>query len=458
MITAKKIFFSGIGGSGCSSMALWLKSRGFEVSGSDIAQSRVTENLRDNGIAVQIGHKVSDLLKESDLVVYSSAIKGDSEELVFARNSGKQVVKRAKILAMMAQESENLVAVCGSAGKSSTTGFMACVLNAAKKDPSVIVGGVFCGRDSGMQAGGGEYFLSECDEYDRSFLEMKNIKLALCTSIEAEHLEIYGNFKGVQDGFMQFFDGIRQDGVLVASWASEGVREIYPQINRRKVSFGLTADSDYIAKNIRYESGKTCFEVSRRGEYLGNVELKIIGEHNVLNALGAIAAGVELGIDFDTAAKGVGEFEGIKRRIEKIATIDGITIISDYAHHPTKISATLSALQKTKSGRIITVFQPHTFTRTRDFAENFAGALESGSDIILLTEIYPARENPIEGVSEKSIAKFFKNNTSRIIAKNDIAEECGRIAKSGDTIVVMGAGDIDEKIDDLISELKNGKK
>ena len=462
MISAKKIYFIGIGGAGMSSQALWLKARGFDIAGSDVAESEITKNLRENGISVQIGHKISDSLKNSDLVVYSSAIKNGNDELDFAQNSGKTVIKRAEMLGIMADTAQNLIAVCGSAGKSSTTGFTACVLNAAEKEPSVIVGGVFAGKQSGMQIGGrNECFLAEADEFDRSFLNLKNIKLALCTGIEAEHLDVYKDFNGVKNAFIEFFANVRDDGLAVLCNDSDGVREIYSEINCRKVSFGLKNDADYRAKNIRYENGKTIFEIHKSDKLLGNAEIKLIGEHNVLNALGAIAAGLESGIDFETAAKGVSEFGGIKRRIEKITEINGISVFSDYSHHPTKISAALNALQKIKTdsiggvGRIITLFQPHTFTRTRDFAENFASALEI-SDVVLLTEIYPAREKPIEGISEKSIAKFFKSENSQIVAKCNAAKECAKIAEAGDIIVVMGAGDIDAEIGNIIAELKNG--
>ena len=456
MMNVKSIYFLGIGGSGMSSQALWLKSRGYEVAGSDIAESKTTKNLRENGIPVQIGHKLGDLLKNCDLVVYSAAVKDDNEELTFAVNSNKQIITRAEMLALMADEAKNLVAICGSAGKSSTTGFTAAVLNAAKKEPSVIVGGVFSGKESGMQTGKDDYFLLEADEYAKSFHSLRNIKLAVCTNIEEEHLDIFHNFEGVKNGFIQFFDNVRNDGVAVLCSDSAGVREIYSEIKCRKVSFGLTRDTDFRAENICSRNGKTIFQVCKHGIPLGEVEIKLIGEHNVLNALGAIVAGVELGIDFETAAKAVGEFNGIKRRIEKVAEINGISVFSDYAHHPTKVAATLAALQKIKTGRIITLFQPHTFTRTRDFTENFATALENGSDIVMITEIYPAREKPIEGVSEKSIAKFFRSENSQIVAKCNAAKACAKIAESGDIIVVMGAGDIDGEIETLISELKNG--
>lgn len=459
MINANKIYFLGIGGAGCSSQALWLKSRGYDVSGSDIVETKATKNLRANGIIVHTGeHNINNELKNCDMVVFSSAVKEDNEELIFARNSKKQVIKRAKMLAMMMNEAKNPIAVCGSAGKSTTTGFMASVLNAAKKEPSVIVGGVFCGKENGMQIGKDDYFLAEADEYDKSFLEMKDIKLAICTGIEAEHLDIWKNIKGVEDGFLLFFSGLRDDGVAVCNLDSEGVKAVYPKINCKKTSFGLTDGADFCAKDIRYENEKTVFGVWNKEFFLGNVEIQLVGECNVLDALGAIVAGMELGISFEIAAKGVGEFGGIQRRLEKVAYVNGITIINDYAHHPTKIAASLAALQKIKTGRIITVFQPHTYSRTKDFAENFAKVLENGSDYVLMTEIYAAREKPIDNISEKTIAKFFKKDSSCIVAKNSVTKECAKIAEKGDLIVIMSAGDLDEEIDNLISELKNGQE
>ncbi|MCL2844860.1 MAG: UDP-N-acetylmuramate--L-alanine ligase [Chitinivibrionia bacterium] len=458
MINAKKIYFLGIGGSGCSSMAFWLKARGFDVCGSDLCLSDVVKELIVAGIHVHIGHSENTDLQKSDLVVYSSAIKDDNIELVFARNSQKPTIKRAAMLAMMAEECKNVIAVCGSAGKSTTTGFLASILNAAALSPSVIVGGIFSGQKSGAQIGNNdEYFIVEADEYDRSFLEMRKVKLALCVGIEAEHLDIYKTFDGVKEAFLQFFGKVVNDGSTVLCIGSAGVREILSQIGCEKITYGFSADAEYRAENIRYENGKTVFDVYENENFLGNVELKLIGEHNVLNALGAICSALKLGISFETAARGAGEFDGIKRRIEKITEINGITVYNDYAHHPTKISATLAALQNVKTNRLITIFQPHTFTRVRDFAENFATSLENGCDVVLMTEIYPAREKPIEGVSEESIAKFFKKATSKIVPQKNIAEECAKIAKAGDIIVVVGAGNIDEEIENLIKELgKNG--
>jgi len=454
MINAKRIYFLGIGGSGCSSMAFWLKAHGFDVSGSDLYFSDITKKLGDADIRVNIGHSQNQDLQQSDLVVYSSAIKDNNPELIFARNAQKTVIKRATMLAMMTEGCKNVLAVCGSAGKSTTTGFLASIMNAAKLSPSVIVGGVFAGKESGAQIGNNdEYFVVEADEYDKSFLEMKNVKLALCVGVEAEHLDTYKTFDGVKNGFLQFFAKVQNCGIAVICVDSPGVREILPEITCAKITYGFSAGADYRAKNIRYENKKTLFDVYKNEKLLGKVELKLIGEHNVLNALGAICSALTLGIPFETAARGASDFEGIKRRIEKVAEINGITIYNDYAHHPTKISATLAALQSVKTKRLIAIFQPHTFTRVRDFAENFASSLENGCDVALMTEIYPAREKPIKDVNEKSIAKFFKKATSSVVLKENIAKECAKIAQAGDIIVVIGAGNIDEEIENLTKEL-----
>jgi len=454
MINAKKIYFLGIGGSGCSSMAFWLKARGFDVAGSDLHEGEAVNGLANAGIRVYFGHSQNPDLQESDLIVYSSAIKEDNPELVFARSAQKKTVKRATMLAMMASETKNVLAVCGSAGKSTSTGFLASVLNAAKLSPSVIVGGVFAGKQSGAQTGEGEYFIAEADEYDKSFLQMEKLKLAVCVGIEAEHLDTYTDFDGVKEGFLQFFEKLQEDGTAVLCADSAGVREILPRIKAAKITYGFCENADFRIKNLRYEAEKTVFEVYEKGRFAGNIELKLIGEHNALNALSAVCAGTALGIPFETAAKGVADFEGIKRRLEKIDVINGISVYNDYAHHPTKISATLAALKNIKQGRIIAIFQPHTFTRVRDFAENFATSLENGADFVFMTEIYPAREKPIEGVNEESVAKFFKKASSKFVSKKDVAKECAKIAEEKDIIVIIGAGNIDEEIKPLIKELK----
>ncbi|MDR0304771.1 MAG: UDP-N-acetylmuramate--L-alanine ligase [Chitinispirillales bacterium] len=459
MINAKKIHFLGIAGSGCSNMAMWLKMRGFDVSGSDISQSDTIQNLQKMGIPVQIGHDPQEnMIGNSDLVVFSSAIKENNQELIFAKNTQKTVIKRAKMLAMMTEEAENSIAVSGCAGKTSTTGFLSSVFCAAKKDPSVILGGVFAGKENGMRVGNDKYFLVEADEYDRSFLEMKNIKLAICTGLEAEHLDTYGSFNGVKDGFVKFFtDSMRKDDAIALVYTgSQGVRDIYSRIKCRKISYGFDFDNDYRAIDDEYKNGVLSFCVMKNRKNLGKISLKLIGKHNALNALAAIAAGMETGIPFEEAVKGVENFDGIKKRMEKITEIGGIKIYSDYAHHPSKISATLSAFRQTNPKRIITIFQPHTYTRVRDFAQDFANSLEKDSDFIFLTKIYGARENEIDGISEKSIAKYFEKENYKIVAKQDIAKEYRKIAKSGDIVIFMSAGDLDLEIENFIKEFDNG--
>jgi len=459
MIDTKKIHFLGIAGSGCANMAMWLKLRGFDVSGSDICLSDTTQNLEKMGIFVQIGHTPQEnMIGNSDLVVYSAAVKEDNRELLFARNAKKTVVKRAKMLAMMMENAQNLFAVCGCAGKTSTVGFLSSVFCAAKKEPSVILGGVFAGTESGMRVGSDDYFLAEADEYDRSFLEMKNVKSAVCTGLAAEHLDTYGSFEGVKDGFTKFLnDSMRKDdATAIVYTGSQGARDIYPKIKCKKISYGFDCDVDYRAINDEYKNGILSFTALKNKKELGNISLKLIGKHNVLNALAAVAAGMEAGISFEDAKKGAQNFGGIKRRMEKIAETNGIKIYSDYAHHPSKISATLSAFRQTNPKRIITIFQPHTYTRVRDFAQDFARSLETDSDYIFLTPIYAARENPIDEISEKSIAKFFEKKNSKITAKEDIAKEYKKIAQSGDVVVFMSAGDLDLEIKNFIEEIKNG--
>jgi len=457
MINAKKIHFLGIAGSGCANMAMWLKLRGFDVSGSDICQSNTLQNLQKMGISVQIGHNPQEnMIGNSDLVVYSAAVKENNQELVFARNAKKTVVKRAKMLAMMTESAQNILAVCGCAGKTSTVGFLSSVFCAAQKDPSVILGGVFAGTESGMRAGGDNYFLAEADEYDRSFLEMKNVKLAVCTGLAAEHLDTYGSFEGVKDGFTKFLnDSMRKDDAAAIVYAgSQGARDIYPKIKCKKISYGFDCDADYRAINDEYKNGVLSFTALKNKKELGNISLKLIGKHNVLNALAAIAAGMESGISFEDAKIGAESFDGIKRRMEKIIEVNGIKIYSDYAHHPSKISATLSAFRQTCPKRIITIFQPHTYTRVRDFAQDFARSLETDSDYVFLTPIYAARENPIDEISEKSIAKFFEKRNYKITSKEDVAKEYKKIAKKGDVVIFMSAGDLDLEIKQFVKEVE----
>jgi len=448
MINAKKIYFLGIGGSGCSSMAFWLKARGFDVCGSDLCLSDVVKELIVAGIHVHIGHSENTDLQKSDLVVYSSAIKDDNIELVFARNSQKPTIKRAAMLAMMAEECKNVIAVCGSAGKSTTTGFLASILNAAALSPSVIVGGIFSGQKSGAQIGNNdEYFIVEADEYDRSFLEMRKVKLALCVGIEAEHLDIYKTFDGVKEAFLQFFGKVVNDGSTVLCIGSAGVREILSQIGCEKITYGFSADAEYRAENIRYENGKTVFDVYENENFLGNVELKLIGEHNVLNALGATAAARSYGIAPSEIAAGLKRFRCVGRRFEFLGEVDGARVYSDYAHHPTELSAMILSAREMGAGRVTVVFEPHTYSRTRSLYREFARAL-STADEVILAPVYASREKPQKGISSRLILGEMKRiggiEAAYYKRYDEIFARLKKTAVNSRVIVFAGAGTIDE--------------
>ncbi len=450
----RKIHFVGIGGAGMSGIAEVLCKNGFGVSGSDARASEVTEHLVSLGIEVMIGHSAENVA-QADLVVYSSAVPQDNPELVTGRNRGIPVIRRAEMLGEL-MRLKYTIAVAGTHGKTTTTSMIGHIWNSLELSPTIIVGGIVHGLGSGAQSGEGDALIAEADEYDRSFLEMVPT-VALITNVEEDHLDCYADFEDIRKAFVQFVNKVPFYGHVVACIDDRGVLEVLPELRKRLVTYGFSAQADYMARNLTFEGPRCRFDVAHRGELLGTVEIAIPGRHNVSNALGAIAVALEEGLPFAKVQQAMATFRGVRRRFEYRGDWRDVPLYDDYAHHPTEVEATLRAARDNfPTSRLVVAFQPHLFTRTRDQAEAFGGAFLN-ADLLLLAPIYPAREQPIEGVTAELVLNATRHRghrNARLLGNLDeIRKTLVAELKPGDILVAMGAGDIWRLIPALLGEV-----
>ncbi len=440
----KNIHFVGIGGIGMSAIAEILLNQGFNVSGSDIAQSENTDYLETKGAKIMIGHRAENI-KDAQVVVYSSAVKPENNpETAEAIRLGIPTLRRAEMLSEVSRLKYTL-AIAGTHGKTTTTSMVGLTLMNAGIDPTVIVGGKL--KELGgtnARLGNGDWIVVEADEYDRSFLQLSPA-IAIINNIEADHLDIYKDIEDIKQTFTEFANKVPFYGFVAACIDDNGVKEILSDIKKKVITFGLSRNADVRASNITHTERKTEFDVIYSGELLGRMSINAPGVHNVRNALGAIVVAKELGADYQKIKDGISKFNGVYRRFEIIKESDNLIVIDDYAHHPTEISATLQAARDGWDRRIICVFQPHTYTRTKDLYKEFGKSFDE-ADILILTDIYPAREEPIEGVTGRLIAdaaiQYGHKNVIYIEDKNNIFAELKQIMTPGDIIITMGAGDI----------------
>jgi UDP-N-acetylmuramate--alanine ligase len=442
------IHFVGIGGIGMSGIAEVMHILGYKVQGSDVAEGYVVEGLRKAGIPVKIGQH-PDNLGDAAVVVISSAIKKDNPELVCAYERRIPVVRRAEMLAEL-MRLKSTVAVAGTHGKTTTTSMIAAMLDAGGIDPTVINGGIINAYGSNARLGTSDWMVVEADESDGSFLRLDGT-LAVVTNIDPEHLDHYGSFEKVKDAFVEFVENVPFYGAALLCVDHPEVQTIIPRLrDRRVVTYGFAALADVRGENVRPAAGGNRFDVSirdRAGEVrtIADIDLPMPGRHNVQNALAAIGVAAELGIDDATIARGFEKFGGVKRRFTRVGEIQGATIIDDYGHHPTEIRAVLSAAREGAEGRVIAVVQPHRYTRLRDLMEEFQGAFND-ADIVYVTPVYPAGEEPIEGVDSEALAEGLKQRGHRAVkAVADLDDLClslRDLAAPGDMVICLGAGDI----------------
>jgi len=454
----KKLHFVGIGGIGMSGIAEILLDQGFKVSGSDKALSEVTERLQSLGATIYEGHSASNIASDVDTVVYSSAVINDNPEVQEAIRRKIPVVRRAEMLAEVMRLKYG-IGIAGTHGKTTTTSMASLVLMEGGLDPTVIVGGKLSGLGgTNARLGKGNFIVVEADEYDRSFLSITPT-IAVLTTLEADHLDCYRDLEDIKSAFVQFANKVPFYGFVVLNLDEPSLQDILPQLSKKKIiTYGLhSPQADLQAVDIQHKENKTVFTVAQGYTELGQVTLQIPGQHNVQNALAAIAVGLNLGVPFAKAKAGIEKFSGVYRRWEKKGEVNGITLYDDYAHHPTECKATLSG---TKSGwrrRVVCVFQPHLFSRTRDFYEEFGKAFLL-ADVLVVTDVYPAREEPIQGITGELIVNAAKQyghkDTHYVQDKKQVPEYLKKITKKEDIVITMGAGDIWKFGEQFLKELK----
>ena len=433
---------TGIGGIGMSSIAEVLLKHGFKVSGTDLNLSKVTKRLVKLGAVVSKGH-TAESIRDADVIVYSSAVPADNPELAEARKRKIPVIRRAEMLAELMRMKFG-IAIAGTHGKTTTTTMAGAILIEAGLDPTVIVGGISPLFGSNARIGSGEFLLVEADEFDRSFLKLTPT-IAVITSLELEHLDCYKDMDDLAAAFNQFAGMVPFYGTVIVCIDEPGVQSLIPSIERPILTYGLNPQADIRAKSIESNGTVTRFKVFRGENELGSAEISIPGIHNVKNALASIAIALELDVPFDKIADGLKKFSGVKRRFQKICEKNGIVVIDDYAHHHSEVKATLEAAKSAYDRRVIAIFQPHLYSRTRDFYREFGPAFHQ-ADRLIIAPIYPAREKPIEGVSGEMIADAAVNaghrNADYISRLEDIPDFVLDAAKPGDLIITMGAGNI----------------
>ncbi len=451
----QKIHFIGIGGSGMSGIAEVLINLGYQVSGSDQSQSRATERLEKIGAKISYSHAKENACA-AHVVVVSSAIKPDNPELVSAKNELIPVIPRAEMLAELMRMKYG-IAVAGTHGKTTTTSLIASVLAAGKLDPTVVNGGRIKSFDSHAKLGQSQLLVAEADESDGSFLKLSP-SVAVVTTLDEEHLDHYKTFDALKEAFLTFLNRIPFFGAAIICLDEPNIQSLIPKLEKRYITYGLNNQADFHAKNIRNNGLNTTFEVWIQNEtFLGEITSNLPGEHNIRNTLAAIATGMELELDFETAKKAIEGFTGVQRRFEILGQSDSLTLIDDYGHHPAEISATLKAAREAwPEQRILVVFQPHRYSRTAHLMEQFWSAFYH-ADCLIVTDIYPAGESPIEGIDASRIAEGVKNyghkHVEYLESFEEISSNLESIIESGDILVTLGAGDIGEFSRTLASKL-----
>lgn len=439
----KNIHFVGIGGIGMSGIAEILSGRGVHVSGCDVRRSASTDLLTTNGIEVFTGHDPSHLAGV-DAVVVTAAVKGANAEVDAAHERGIAVIPRKEMLAAIVNDRRG-VGVSGTHGKTTTSAMIATILEEAGLDPTIVIGGMLRNIGSNAKNGRGDVTVYEADEYDRTFHRL-HPEIAVVTNIEADHLEYYGSFEAIEESFRVFASGIREGGVVIGCADDPAVARLLGTVPHRIVRYGLGEGADVTARDLVFAERGSSFEVPG----IGFFKLFVPGEHNVRNALAAIAVARELGIRGETTAHALSKFLGVDRRFQILGDYNGALVVDDYAHHPTEIRATLSAA---RSGyprrRVVALFQPHLYSRTRDFATEFGQSLAT-ADVAIVAPIYAAREKPIEGISSRMIAEAASGVEFLDRSHAEILNELRRRLQPNDVFITMGAGDVHEIAEALV--------
>jgi UDP-N-acetylmuramate--alanine ligase len=450
----RRIHFVGIGGIGMSGIAEVLHNLGFVVSGSDLKGSEVTERLERLGARITYSHDPENVIG-ADVVVYSSAVSATNLELVEAKKHGIPTIRRAEMLAEL-MRLKFAVTVGGSHGKTTTTSLIAAVLAEGELDPTIVVGGKLKSSSSNVRLGSSRYMVAEADESDGSFVQLPS-SIVVITNIDLEHVDFYPDLEAIKDAFVQYAGRVPFYGSVVLCVDDENIRSILPRVRRRKVTYGLWEPADLTGiVRERTETGAR-FSVVHQKKPLGEIRIAVPGDHYVQNALAAVAVGMELDVPFDAIKRGIESFQGVGRRFEIKGTAKGIIVVDDYGHHPTEIAATIRAARRNLKKRVLVLFQPHRYTRTQALAEQFGRAFDE-AEVVCVTDIYAAGEEPIPAVSSElivsSITRLGRPQVIYAPSFEEMVNEVLRLAAPGDVVLTLGAGDIFRAGERLLERLR----
>jgi len=452
------IHFVGIGGIGMSGIAEVLLNMNYQISGSDLVKSKLTHRLQELGVKIYKGHDPCHI-SGADVVVYSSAVKSDNVELQEAKRRQIPVIPRAEMLAELMRMKFS-IAIAGAHGKTSTTAMVAMVLDEAGLDPTFVIGGRLKVPSRHARLGQGEILVAEVDESDRTFLKISPT-MAVVTSIDREHLDHYRDLEDIKDAFVDFVNKVPFYGTVILCLDQPNIQSIIPRIERRIITYGFCSQADLVATELRMEGFSSDFELTFRGDKLGQIKLNMPGEHNVLNSLAVIGVALDLDIDFPTIRKALKEFQGTERRLQLKGTLNDIMVIDDYGHHPTEIQVTLNTLKTSWNRRTVVVFQPHRYSRTKHLLQEFARSFYQ-ADLLVVTEIYPAGEDPIEGINGKLVAQVIKDfGHKRVVFIKDLMDipsYLKEVVQSGDTLLTLGAGNIWKVGEEFLQLVKTNSK
>lgn len=438
----KKIHMVGIGGTGMCGIAEVLWNSGYKVTGSDLRLTEVTQRLQDLGIRISEGHRAENA-EGSDVVVTSSAVSNGNPEVVYAKQKKIPVIRRSEMLGELMRMKFG-IGVAGTHGKTTTTSMVGQILSEAGLDPTIVVGGRVIGWETNSKLGQGEYLVAEADEFDRSFLRLTPT-LAVITNLEADHLDYYKDLREIREAFLEFVNKVPFYGSVILCLDEEPLQKLMSQIQKAILTYGVLPGPDLQAADLSFKENRSRFKVKYKEKVLGELNLQVPGLHNVKNSLAAVAVGLELDLPWEKIKNALDNFQGVSRRLELKGQVKGVMVMDDYAHHPTEIEVSLKALRKGWERRIITVFQPHLFSRTRDFYREF-GRSFFNADVLVITSIYPAREQAIPGVTSELIARAAREGGHQevhyIPEKEKVIPFLLRTVRENDLVITIGAGDI----------------
>jgi UDP-N-acetylmuramate--alanine ligase len=449
-----RIHFVGIGGIGMSGIAEVLLNLGYRVSGSDLRASETTRRLASLGGRIELGHDAAHVA-EAEVVVTSSAVRRDNPEVLEARRRKIPVIPRAEMLAELMRLKQG-VAIAGSHGKTTTTSMAAHMMAHAGLDPTAVVGGKVNAFGSNAKLGKGEWIVVEADESDGSFLHYTPT-LVVVTNVDPEHLDHWKSEEALRRGFVDFVNRVPFYGTAILCIDHPGVQSILPFIDKRFVTYGEAPQADYRASAIEVRGPRVAFEASRRGEPLGRFEVQMVGRHNALNALAVVALADELGVPTDATRQGLATFQGVQRRFTVRGERAGVTVVDDYGHHPAEVRATLKGARESYGRRVVCLFQPHRYTRTRDLFDDFTTAFND-ADVLILTDVYAASEEPIPGVSGAALAEGVRacgHKDVTFVPRAGLAAAARERVRPGDVVLTLGAGDITQVGPELLRILES---